>query len=365
MTDQTAPIPSRRRRAPLVAGAVLGLVALAVAAILILGGRGEESSEPPPVTSTSTTALAPGVTAPLTGLPLTDAAALERPAIAVKIDNLDLGEGSRTAVPQSGPVEADIVIEEMVEANITRLVAIFHSTDPGDRVGPVRSARTSDLDILPQFGRILFAWSGGNDGVTAAVAEVPVIVDSGIGRSPDAYRRDPERRAPHNLYVDAGSLWGRAPDETTPPGPLFGYRGEDDVDPPTWEPAVGLDIVWGPGSASSPVGWAWNAEEERYEREQRGRAHVDETGTVITAGNVVVLETAYGTSAADTRSPEAETVGEGEALVLTNGGVIRGRWIRPEADQPAELVDETGEPILLVPGPTWIELPRPGSVTIR
>lgn len=366
MSDPTNPNPPIRRRAAIIAGIVLLLAAVAVAAVLFLGGDDDDDAAPAPESTTTTTvAAAPGVTAPLTGLPLEDAAALERPALAVKIDNLDLGEDSRTAVPQIGPAEADIVIEELVEADITRLVTIFHSTDPGDRVGPIRSARTSDLDILPQFGRTLFAWSGGNEGVTAAVAEVEVIVDLGIGRVPDAYRRDSERRAPHNLYVDASSLWSRASDETTPPEPLFAYRDEDDTDPPTWEPTDGFDLVWGSGSASSPVGWTWNTEQEHYEREQRGRPHVDETSTVITTQNIVVLETDYGTSAADTRSPEARTVGEGRAFVFTNGGVISGRWSRPEVDRPAELVDDAGDPMLLVPGPTWIELPRPDSITIR
>ena len=104
--------------------------------------------------------------APLTGLVVAHPNKLLRPALAVKIDNLDTpGE---SALPQTGLNQADIVFEEVVEADITRLVAVFHSvgTDP---VGPVRSARTTDVHLLPQLHRPLIAWSGGNGNVIGAI----------------------------------------------------------------------------------------------------------------------------------------------------------------------------------------------------
>ena len=92
---------------------------------------------------------------------------MQRPALAVKVDNLDAN--GETAVPQLGLLKADVVFEEIVEGNITRLVGVFHSQQPG-RVGPVRSARTTDVQLLPQLGRPLLAWSGGNAGVVRLVS---------------------------------------------------------------------------------------------------------------------------------------------------------------------------------------------------
>jgi hypothetical protein len=54
------------------------------------------------------------------------------------------------AHPQAGLEDADIVYIEQVEGGLTRLAAIFSSTIP-KVVGPVRSARISDIEILEQY----------------------------------------------------------------------------------------------------------------------------------------------------------------------------------------------------------------------
>ncbi|MBX3313537.1 MAG: DUF3048 domain-containing protein [Actinobacteria bacterium] len=359
---------SARGRAGVIGGAILAVVALVAGIVVATGGDDAEEAVVTTTTSTTepeiTTTTEPetGPVAPLTGLRLADPSAATRPALAVKIDNLDTARES--AVPQAGLSKADIVFEEIVEGNITRLVAIFHSQAPGDRVGPVRSARTTDIQILPQFGRTLLAWSGGNDGVTAAVHAAPSIIDMGHDRASSAYTRDSSRKAPHNLYVDAGRIYGLAPDEVTPPEPIFTYRAKGEQVHSSSTSGSGVDITWGGGVASSPVGWTWNPELKLYERYQNGRPHEDESGPIVSQ-NVVVLVTEYGVSAADTRSPEAHTVGSGDALVFTGGQLVRGRWERPSADVPAKLLAADGTEIRLTPGQTWIELPRAGGAQPR
>ncbi|MEZ5272905.1 MAG: DUF3048 domain-containing protein [Ilumatobacteraceae bacterium] len=111
-----------------------------------------------PATDAPTTTLPAGPVYPLTGLPVTDPAAAARPAMVVKIDN------NKNARPQSGLNEADIVFEEIVEVQ-TRFAAVFHSQG-SDPVGPIRSGRTQDVDLLGSFNKPLFVWSGGNPAVT-------------------------------------------------------------------------------------------------------------------------------------------------------------------------------------------------------
>lgn len=359
---------STRGRAGVVGGAILAVLAVVVGVVVATGG--DDTAAPVATTSTTTTEAEittttepeTGPVAPLTGLRLADASAARRPALAVKIDNLDTVRES--AVPQAGLQKADVVFEEIVEGNITRLVAVFHSQAPGNRVGPVRSARTTDIQILPQFGRTLLAWSGGNGGVTAAVRSAPTIIDMGHDRATSAYSRDRSRRAPHNLYVDAGRIYGLAPDEVTPPNPIFTYRAKGEQVHASSTSGSGVDITWGGGAASAAVGWTWNPELKLYERYQRGRPHESEAGPIVSQ-NVVVLVTEYGVSPADTRSPEAHTVGSGNAFVFTGGQLVTGRWERPSADVPAKLLAADGEEIALTPGQTWIELPRAGGVTPR
>lgn len=361
-----AGLSPRGRQGVMGGAAALLLLIIGVGALALTG---DDETAAPPVTSTTTTTApvttttepATGPVAPLTGLRIEDPSRAARPALAVKIDNLDAPKES--AVPQAGLPRADIVFEEIVEGNITRLVAVFQSQDPGDRVGPVRSARTTDVHLLPQLGRTLLAWSGGNGGVVAAVRSTDSLIDLGHDRATSAYSRDTSRKAPHNLYVDADALWGFAPDEVTAPDPIFEYRSDDTM-PTNAEPAPGVDISWGGGVASSPVGWRWDPKVKLYVRYQNARPHLDESGEKIVTQNVVVLVTPYGQSPADLRSPEALTVGSDRAFVFTNGMIVRGRWSRASDDVPATLTSDSGEPIALTPGQTWIELPRDGGATI-
>ncbi|MEP7046469.1 MAG: DUF3048 domain-containing protein, partial [Ilumatobacteraceae bacterium] len=105
--------------------------------------------------STSTSATVPAEPVmPLTGLPITDPSAAGRTALVVKIDN------HPDARPQSGLNQADIVFEENVE-QLTRFAAVFQTTAP-DPVGPIRSGRTQDVELLGSLNKPIFAWSGGN-----------------------------------------------------------------------------------------------------------------------------------------------------------------------------------------------------------
>ncbi|MEZ5250331.1 MAG: DUF3048 domain-containing protein [Ilumatobacteraceae bacterium] len=104
---------------------------------------------------------------PLTGLPLTDEVLAARPAMVVKIDN------HPQARPQFGLNGADIVFEENVE-NLTRFAAVFQTNAPA-KVGPVRSGRTQDVDLLASFDEPLFVWSGGNPSVTRAISSSTLV----------------------------------------------------------------------------------------------------------------------------------------------------------------------------------------------
>lgn len=361
--------PNARRG---IVGGSLGVAAAGlVAAVALGGGGGTEQVATPKATSTTststtlattTTTVPTGPIAPLTGLPVSkdDAPLLFRTALAVKVDNLDTpGE---SAVPQTAIPKADVVFEEVVEGNITRLVAVFHSHQPGT-VGPVRSARTTDVELLPQLGRPLLAWSGGNAGVVNAVQSSPFIINAGADAVPGPYFRDTSRRAPHNLYVRADDLWSRAPAGTPGPNALFQYRNPGQANPATAQPSQGVDLNWGSGGAVANVSWRWDPKARVYEREQRNRPHLDSGGDQLTAANVVVMVTEYVPSYADSRSPEANTVGSGELFVFTNGAVIHGRWDRPDIAKPAVLVDDQGAPVALTPGTSWVELPRSGGTT--
>lgn len=293
--------------------------------------------------STTTTTMPPTIRQPLTGEPLeSEDELLLRPALVAKIDN------NAAAVPNhSGLAVADIVFEEVVEGRTTRFAAVFHSQS-SNPLGPIRSGRTQDIDLFTSFNFPLFAWSGGNPGVTRLIDESQLI---NMGpNTADGYFRGPGR-APHNLYNDTDSIWFQTPpDQPGPPPQQFQYLEADESF--DGDPTSGVKVRVG----SENVEWTWNAENGTFDRSQRGRAHEDNVFGRIGATNVVVMGVAYDRSVVDRNSPEAQTIGEGPIYVFSDGQLIEGTWKREFSLFPIEFLTADGDPLLLQPGNTWIEL---------
>lgn len=337
---------------------LLPLLAALTAVALIAGACGG-GKKPAPTTTTAAPTTAPAAAtggAPLTGL-AADPARLSRPALLVKVDNAPKGR------PQGGINSADVVVEEMVEGGVTRLAAIFHSQDAGD-VGPVRSFRTTDLALAAQLGKPLFAYSGAN-GDFEAKARAANIVNVSHNAAPGAYKRVGGRPAPYNLFVDTAAL--RARDgEGTPPPAWFSFRAEGTAS--TGDAAAGVAMEY-KGRVVTSVDWAWDAGSGTWHRSQNGTPHVDAAGTRVAPKNVVVqfvnyLDTGYRDQSGEP-VPEAELIGQGEVWVFSDGKVIKGQWRKPDAATPTAFTTVDGNPILLSPGQTWMELPRPGTAVAR
>jgi hypothetical protein len=284
----------------------------------------------------------------------------EQAALAVKIDNTERGR------PPAGLTQADVVFEEMVEGGLTRLLAVYQSQDP-DTVGPVRSARSSDLPILAELGRPLFAWSGANATFAAAVRAAD-IVDVGVAATPGAYWWAADRRAPYNLFAAPERLREAGAGDAAsaiPPNALFSYRAAGvPLSGPGAAPAGGFDTT-GAGRVSTGIEWSWNPGLAGWERSQNGTPHVDSDGEQVRAANVIVRFTPYRDSGVRDSTgavvPEAQAVGEGDAWLLSGGQAQQGRWHKAATDAPTTCTDAAGAPLRLAPGPTWVEVLPPGT----
>ncbi|MGI8662331.1 MAG: DUF3048 domain-containing protein [Acidimicrobiales bacterium] len=346
------------------------LIPVAIALLVTLvacsgGGKKSSSSSATTTTIAATTTTAPPIS-PLTGQLATDRATLLRPALVVKIDNAD-GSGGNSARPQLGVNQADIVYEEMVEGSVTRLAAIFQSQG-SDPVGPVRSARTSDVAVFSPLRRPLFAWSGANPDFAEIIRNSPLI-DVGYEAASDAYARRSQsgHAAPHNLYSSTTDLFALAPPDAVPPSPLFSYRAAGAAPAATGTPVGSLHLVWGAGPGSAPVDWTWSAATGQFLRDQRGTPDVDENGVQVGPANVVVLfvgyhDTGY-TDVVGTPVPEADLVGTGACWIMTGGMLVEGTWSKSAPEAITTYLDATGAPIALTPGQTWVELSPEGSAT--
>ncbi|MCX7621677.1 MAG: DUF3048 domain-containing protein [Acidimicrobiales bacterium] len=244
---------------------------------------------------------------------------------------------------------------------MTRFAALFHSED-ANPVGPIRSARQSDINLLANLNRPLMLWSGGNPGVTAEVKSAEaegLLIDVSHSVGAAFYFRDNRRAAPHNLYASISDI--RA--NFTPPGaggplPMFTYRKGDEQLPPTASDSVGLAVDFGSGGV---VQFVWDPQAGCWARFQNGSPFRDADGRQVCPQNVVVEHIGYGVSEIDARSPKALTVGEGDAWVLTAGKVVVGHWKRESPKAMPVLTDAAGSVVRLTPGRTWVELPEVGA----
>lgn len=326
-------------------------VALVAASLLAAcgGGASGNSDSSTPGGSNGDTNTSVGTTYPLLGTPVTDSAAAARVAIACKIDN------HPNARPQSGLNKADIVFEENVEG-LTRFAAIFHSQG-SDPVGPLRSGRTQDIDILGSYNKPLFCWSGGNSRVTRAINSSTLVnVGYSASRGKGGYYRAKDKKIPHNLYAKTSNLWTLAPEGSGPPIPQFTYRGASDAKPATSTAIDGAKI----SMYNVKVFWKWDAASGNFMRfnenlKREMEPHMADDGQV-NAKNVVVLYVTYIRSKADRKSPHAVTTGTGTGFVLTDGGLIEVKWERKDATQPFTLTDSAGAVVRMTPGRTWVEL---------
>ena len=307
--------------------------------------------------TTSTTAAPTTTTTPvaryaLTGLPVDDPATQNRPALVVKIDN------HPEARPQTGLNQADVVYEEMVEG-ITRFFAVFQSTD-STPVGPIRSARTTDVNIVAGLSKPLFAWSGGNPTVQRQIAAAD-LTDVGFGAADKTggYHRDNRTNAKgveHTLYADTPSLYSLAPPGQGAPAPLFTFRAAA-TPSPVGDPTAGVKLHLDGTQAQ----FVWDAASGTWLRDENGSPHKDYDGVQIAPANVIVQFVSYVGVPGVGQSQQAVTVGEGDAWIFTDGKLVKGKWSRPDPKRPAVYTDATGAPVNLTAGRTWIELPQPGD----
>ena len=335
----------------------LGLALLVVGGVFVASCSGSSDSvgqdtqdsvaETQTTIPETTTTTIPVVRAPLTGAAAVDETVLERPAMVVKIDN------HPQARPQWGLNQADIVFEENVEM-LTRFAAVFHSQG-SDPVGPIRSGRMQDINLLGSLNKPLFVWSGGNAQVTTAIRKSWLVdLSHSVANEAGGYRRESSRNAPHNLLAETTKLWSLAPVDAKAPLPQFEYRADTEAvttnSKPTGAVKISMDGV--------KVMWEWNPDLLIFVRSQDDKPHVDTQDVRVSAQNVVVMSVVYSKSVS---SPVAKSTGSGEVWLYTAGVLVQGTWERLDPENPFIFKDIKGEIIKLTPGRTWVEVIRPKS----
>jgi hypothetical protein len=340
------------------------VIALVAVAVLVLGAgvalavtAGGSTKKPPSaaanIPAAVTTTSPSGPVCPLTGLPAPGGQVPQRPALAVKIDNYP------QARPQSGLAQADIVFDEPVEGLITRFAAVFQCQSP-TLIGPIRSARAVDLQILDQLSRPLLVHVGGIAPVLSLLGSGNLI-DFDLRTHGAVVQTVPGRYAPYDTYISAAAGWGLDAGYKTPPVALFNYSDTT----PSGTPTASVHI---PFSGTNNALWTWNASSGRWLLSYSGVPALLSGGGQIATTNVVVqtVHISFGPWLENSEGGlevQSQMTGSGPLTVLRNGVAVTGTWHRASIHDPTTLTAADGSPIALAPGQTWVEI-VPSTVAV-
>ena len=328
------------------------LPALLLAAALVAtacSGDKKPAASPSPTVASVTPSPTPSASptkrallSPLTGKPVDRL----RPVVAAKIDNATL------ARPQWGLDYADVVYEEVVEGRLTRFVAMFSSREATE-LGPVRSVRESDIELLRMYGKVALAFSGGNRGVLAGVRASGAVFDVSYDAYPAAYTIAARRRDAYSFVTGTDRILQRAPQSATAKdvGFRFGAGNAKRA-----KPGRNATIVW---SRNARTSWVYSPTKKVYLRSMDGRPAMLRSGRQQSAPTVIVqyvrVKGSRYSDVSGARSPYTVTTGTGNAVVLRDGKAYYGTWKR-SGTGPTRFVDAGGKDMKLKTGPVWVML---------
>jgi hypothetical protein len=273
----------------------------------------------------------------------------------VKYDN------TRNAQPQAGLDRADIVYLEEVEYGITRIAAVF-SSDVPNRIGPVRSARITDIDLLAQFGNPAFSFSGVQRKMWPVI-DAANLIDVSPNKDADSYSRDRSRRAPYNYFLDGSAALDGATEASVSHDIGFGF---DPTPPEGGVPVRKARVEWSYASAD----FTYQPGSNTYAVDLNGIPAISEESGLQQQANTVVIQYVQQSASeyfdkGGGNTPHAETIGSGTALVLRDGQAFEVTWARESAQDGTHFTAADGSEMAFHPGQTWVVLmdkDRPAKV---
>lgn len=271
------------------------------------------------------------------------------PVLVVKIDD------TRQAHPQIGLEDADIVYIEQVEGGLTRLAAIFSSTIP-TRIGPVRSARISDIELLEQYGRVAFAYSGAQKKMRPVI-DTANLEDLGAeNHSSTIFTTDPTRIQPYAMVLRADLLMQYVAEKNLPiaQSKSMGWKFGDT--PKGGIPIDSAHMSWPASSYDAH----WSPDEKRWLLDHSYEPDVASSGTRLGPVTLVIQLVSITDSIYKDKvggvTPFSATVGEGRGYILRDGLAFAALWSRPDASSGTQWRLKSGEELAFAKGQIWVAL---------
>lgn len=318
------------------AAGLLSLLSIAVVAIAIINPENSLVSHLPFVHSSPTNSIS--------GLPGGDG-----PVLAVKIDD------TRQAHPQIGLEDADIIYIEQVEGGLTRLAAIYSSKIP-THIGPVRSARISDIELLEQYGRVGFAYSGAQKKMRPVIDSANLEDLGAQRRSSTIYTTDPNRIPPYAMVLRADLLMQYVRDEglTLAQSKSMGWNFGDALQ--GGEEITSVHLSWPASSYDAH----WSKDEKRWLLDHSYQPDLAASGKRLGPSTLVIQLVSITDSIFKDKvggiTPFSATVGEGRGYILRDGMAYEAKWVRPDASSGTSWTTLDGQEISFARGQIWVAL---------
>lgn len=270
--------------------------------------------------------------------------------LVVKIDD------TNAAHPQIGIEDADLVYVEQVEGGLTRLAAIYTSKLP-PLIGPIRSARISDIELLAQFGRVGFAYSGAQSKMRPVIAEANLENLSAERNPPSIYGKDPNRIGPVDMILKPDLLLERANANPkirieTATASVFAFG-----DAPKGETNTAIAKIKWP---SAKYELRWDSTNEKWLIYFNEKPNMAANGEHLYADTAIIqivsiTPSIYGDKFGEI-TPFSKTTGSGKAVMLRDGFSYQISWQRNLETDVTTWKSEDGDVANFKPGRTWIFL---------
>ena len=270
--------------------------------------------------------------------------------LVVKIDD------TNAAHPQIGVESADVVYVEQVEGGLTRLAAIYTSKLP-PLIGPIRSARISDIELLAQFGRVGFAYSGAQSKMRPVIAAANLENLSAERNPPSIYGKDPDRQGPVDMILKPDLLLERANANPktrieTATASVFPFG-----DAPKGETNTAIAKIKWP---SAKYELRWDSTNEKWLIYFNEKPNMAANGEQLYADTAIIqivsiTPSIYGDKFGEI-TPFSKTTGSGKAVMLRDGLSYQISWQRNLETDLTTWKSEDGGVANFKPGRTWIFL---------
>lgn len=312
---------------------------------------------------------------PLTGEALAEPM-LQRP-VAIMLNNI------RSAMPQHGVSQADILYEVLAEGGITRCMGIYTDVASVEKIGAIRSARLYYVQIAQGYSAY-YVHAGGSTEAKNYLGKIKNM-DLDAGKSATYFYRDKDRlnagySLEHTLFSSGEKILGYAQQLNVTTAyeeeKSYGMTFDDDkviVGQSAEKVGVYFNMGGNPGSGSKCTSFTYNPETKTYFAFQSGNTHGSGSNYIdgnnketIAFRNIVVLRMKTVDQNDKSHHLTVTNVGSGEGYFACNGQIVPIKWSRASVNEPFAFTLENGNPVTFGVGSTYIGVvPTGATVTFE